>query len=66
MKSNKRSASPLSSFSSKKVKEDDKNKKKPKEDDKNNKIMYKQKDKLYTRTDISKMNPETIYDITDR
>jgi hypothetical protein len=66
VKSSKRSALPPSSFPNKKVKGDNKNEKKPKEDDKNNKIVYKRKDKSYTRADISKMTPETIHDITDR
>jgi hypothetical protein len=66
VKSSKRSASPLSSSPNKKAKRDDKNKKKLKRDNKNDKVVYKQKDKSYTRADISKMTLETIHDITDR
>jgi hypothetical protein len=66
VKSSKKSASPSSSSPNKKVKGDDKNEKKPKGDDKNNKVVYKRKDKSYTRADISKMTPKTIYSITDR
>jgi hypothetical protein len=66
VKSSKRSALPPSSSPNKKAKRDNKNKKKLKEDNKNNKVVYKRKDKLYTRADISKMIPETIHSITDR
>jgi hypothetical protein len=66
VKSSKKSASPSSSSLNKKAKGDDKNEKKPKGDNKNNKVVYKQKDKSYTRADISKMTPETIYGIIDR
>jgi hypothetical protein len=66
VKSSKRSASLPSSSPNKKAKKDDKNEKKPKGDDKNDKVVYKRKDKSYTRVDISKMTPETIHGITDR